>query len=525
MKIISYKPGHDGHVSYLNDDELIFSIEAEKDNGERYAGLTPKVFVESLKYVDDIPDVFAISGWGQNFQKKIHNIEGGYFGHESSCIIDRNDILLGKKVKYFSSSHERAHILSSYAMSPFPQGKPCYALVWEGKIGAFYKIDERLDITKIGDVLERPGHKYAFIYALADPTFKTQRRFEDAGKLMALVSFGLPYKSSTFENELMERVLNHSSVIQSDGSIAYPNLNKMDFLNNPLFNAGLESQTFKNFAKMFSENLFNKFSTFAKVNLTKGLPLLISGGCGLNCDWNSAWKDLGLFEDVFVPPCTNDSGSAIGTAVDALFQYSGKAKIKWTVYAGEEFVHDIVDIFGFDILPFDAEQVAKYIADGKIIGWIQGKYEIGPRALGNRSILASPLIKDIQQRLNNIKRREGFRPIAPICLEEDIHRHFENAYPSPHMLYFQKVKTDALPGVTHVDKSARFQSVNLLQNKEIYNLLLHFKKETGYGVLCNTSLNFNGAGFINRMSDLVEYTHLHGLDGFVVGNVFYKHLK
>jgi hydroxymethyl cephem carbamoyltransferase len=256
--------------------------------------------------------------------------------------------------------------------------------------------------------------------------------------------------------------------------------------------------------------------------MTEGLPILVSGGCGLNCDWNSGWRESGLFEDVFVQPCTNDSGSAIGTAVDAQFHHTGNAKIEWTVYAGEAFVHDDADLSGFDRSPLVLENLVDELAGEKVFAWVNGRYEIGPRALGNRSLIAAPFTGDMHRRLNAIKKREGFRPIAPIVMEEELDRLFNNHGPSPHMLYFQTVRSDALKAVTHVDGSARAQTVTREQNLQMYELLGAFRARTGYGVLCNTSLNFNGKGFINRMSDLVRYALMTGLDGFVVDGTLYR---
>src|SRR5205085_2521117 len=113
---------------------------------------------------------------------------------------------------------------------------------------------------------------------------------------------------------------------------------KTDLKHTKYYNMGVESNEFKQLAGKFSEALFHTFYDFAKVHLTKKFPLLIAGGCGLNCDWNTKWKECGLFPAVFVPPCANDSGSAIGTAIDAQYYYTRRAKISWNVYAGETFV-------------------------------------------------------------------------------------------------------------------------------------------------------------------------------------------
>jgi predicted NodU family carbamoyl transferase len=150
------------------------------------------------------------------------------------------------------------------------------------------------------------------------------------------------------------------------------------------------------------------------------------------------------------------------------------------------------------------------------LGWVSGKYEIGPRALGNRSILAAPFEADTRERLNGIKQREQFRPIAPVCLDEDAAKWFGCDHPSPFMLYTYRAATIELAAVTHVNRTARIQTVSALSNRPLFELLTAFKALTGYGVLCNTSLNFKGKGFINTASDLSNYAMQHKIDGFVV---------
>ena len=160
--------------------------------------------------------------------------------------------------------------------------------------------------------------------------------------------------------------------------------------------------------------------------------------------------------------------------------------------------------------------IADMLANDLILGWVSGKYEIGPRALGNRSILAAPFHDSTRVRLNEIKQREQFRPIAPVCLEEDAAKWFGCDHASPFMLYTYRARTDALAAVTHVNGTARIQTVSSATNRNLYELLVAFKARTGYGVLCNTSLNFNGRGFINKINDLSVYAVEHDLDGFVV---------
>lgn len=336
---------------------------------------------------------------------------------------------------------------------------------------------------------------------------------------MALAAYGQRREPTPKEKETINSIMNLS---HADLTRALQNISKSSFRDSIYYMVGPESQEFKDLAYQFSIALFDRFHSFAKRNVTPGLPLIISGGCGLNCEWNSQWRDCGLFCDVFVPPCPNDSGVAIGTAVDAMHYYSGNAKIQWTVYSGDQFVSDVLESPQFERSSLDLDDLSHRLLQGQVIAWVQGRWEIGPRALGNRSLIAEPFSIETRDRLNRIKKREAFRPVAPICLEEDFNEHFDHAGPSPYMLFFQNVKNSKLKAVTHVDGSARAQSISKHQNPEAYALLQAFKKKSGVGVLCNTSLNFNGRGFVNRMSHLFSLALERDLDGIVVGNQFWR---
>lgn len=521
MKILAYNAGHDGSAVALQGHTLQFCLEAEKDSGSRHALLSPDLFIRSLELAG-LPDAIAISGWHRRANDLIARTHAEYSGIDSAALVRTTATLLGKSVAVFHSSHERSHIMCSYGLSPFPQGQPCHALVWEGKIGSFYYVDEQVRIHPMGEVLAEPGSKYAFLYGLADPTvpmFPTSVRMEDAGKLMALAAYGTERAPTDTESELIQAVMSMPSIYGG----AHFKAHKARLKSSPLCNIGLRSQEFKDVAWQFSEALFQRFLGFARTHLRRKLPLLISGGCGLNCDWNSKWHDCGLFEDVFVPPCTNDSGVALGAAVDASLAHTGNAKLDWSVYAGEEFIDDVGSQLDVPSVPLDLDVVCRALQGGAVIAWVQGRYEMGPRALGNRSLLAAPFSEQTRDRLNHIKQREEFRPIAPICLQEDFQQHFASSREaSPHMLYFQKVKSRSLAAITHVDGSARAQTVCAQDNPRMHDLLLRFRELTGYGVLCNTSLNFKGTGFINRMSDLAAYARETRLDGFVVGERFYR---
>lgn len=514
MKILSYNAGHDGAVAFLQDSRLMFSIESEKDSNYRHSFASITDALDAVCQLHDIPDVICMSGW---WPRDDHEYlygslkNGGYRALSTTdAIIDKGRLLRGK-VDYFSSSHERSHILSAFGMSTLPKGTSCYALVWEGEMGAFYEIDAELNIMLVADVMNQPGNRYGLLYGLADPAFPKDGpypRDSDAGKLMALASFSKRSIPSAEEKKLIGFLLDGPYRKLSD----YQDLSVA-----PHLSVGLADPEFRNFAGIYSDAIFDRFHRYAISNLRKGQPLVIAGGCGLNCDWNTKWKETGFFSEVFVPPVANDSGSAIGTAVDAQFRYTGNPKIDWDVYSGLTFRADaVLDQDRYDIYESDHARVAQMLAHDLILGWVNGRYEIGPRALGNRSILAAPFRESTRVRLNKIKQREQFRPIAPVCLRDDAKQWFGCSDGSPYMLYTYRATTEALAAVTHVNGTARIQTVTSGSNESLFDLLVAFKVRSGYGVLCNTSLNFKGKGCINNMTDLDAFTVEHGLDGFVV---------
>ena len=509
MKILSMKPGHDGSVAYIQNGKLLFSYEGEKDSHARYESLHPSTLADALSRIDEIPDVIAIGGWYRGLWDPTYL--SGYFGCDASSTQVGKRQMFGRSVQMFSSSHERSHLACAYGLSPFKQGEFCYALVWEGQIGAFYKIDEELRITKLEDVLPGVGDKYLYFYNLAHPADNLD--LSAAGKLMALASFSGRTSPSADDKKLIEFVADEAQLMRTP-------LSAVSW--SPLYGNGVETERFKNAAGLFSDVLYDRFLKAASSHVNRDAPLLIAGGCGLNCDWNTQWRRNGLFTDVFVPPCANDSGSAIGTAVDAQLHFTGSAKVDWSVYAGAPFVHDVSgEAYRFHAQAASATDIAKLLAGGKVLGWVQGRCEIGPRALGHRSILAEPFDDATRDRLNEIKQREAYRPVAPICSEERVHEYFDWQGPSRFMLYFQRVKRPDLKAVTHVDGTARVQTLARDENELLHCVLESFRHITGCAILCNTSLNLRGRGFINRLSDLINFASQRRLDGFVIDGVLY----
>lgn len=516
MRILSLKPGHDGAIAQIDDGVLTFNLEPEKDSFPRHGEVSAATVLAALEMCDGPPDVLAIGGWHKTVGSRNIGQYSGYFGLKPPAV--HAGSVLGRPVRIATSSHERSHVLMAAAMSSQAPLRDCIVLVWEGVIGAFYRwSDYGRQIERI-HVMSEPGARYSSLYALADPNFSDEGgylRDEYAGKVMALAGLaGDAGDARPAEHRLVQRLM--------EAETFYP-FDKRALEDSPIYNASPEAPAVCRAARLLSDQLFARFEQAARTELAPGLPLLIAGGCALNCEWNRRWRDSGLFSSVEVFPCGNDSGSAIGTAIDAGVTLGGEPRLQWSVYAGAEFEDDAgaVDLSGWHPSPLDFDSVARRIDAGAVVAWVQGRAEMGPRALGHRSLLASPLVKSSHDRLNEIKRRESYRPIAPCCLLEEQHKWFDGREADPYMLYFARVLTDALPAVTHHDGTARLQSVGPDGPTALRSLLRACSRHNGYGVLCNTSLNYPGSGFINRLSDLIEFSQLHRIDDVVIDDTHF----
>jgi hydroxymethyl cephem carbamoyltransferase len=512
MLIVALKPGHDGSVAVLEDRQLKFCFESEKDSYHRHKALNPETFLASAEFLPDIPDVFALGGWQGAGCVWHRHIGCGYYGVDQTS--SRTVRMFGREVTQFTSTHERSHLMTALGMAPKEDVPAEAVLVWEGMIGAFTHVDHRAKTLRNISVLPYPGMRYALIYAVADPTVpsKSAGKGEFAGKVMALAAYGDPKAADDEIRRTVDLLMDPNLTIA-----------KRSLRGTPLYHAGVESDVCKITAALFTQRMFDLFAGVAERELPPGLPLRISGGCGLNCDWNSLWRARDHFTSVFVPPCSNDSGSAIGTAIDALASVTGDPYIEWDVYTGREFEVDTEpDPEVWACVPRRPDELAAALSEGRVVAWAEGRWEIGPRALCHRSLLAEPFNAATKDRLNEIKKRESFRPIAPVCRLEDARFAFHEDFPDPYMLYFRRVRSPDLRAVTHVDGSARAQTVTAASNPAIYELLTAFAQRHGIGVLCNTSLNFSGYGFINRMSDLVLFCDDRGIDDFVVEGKWYQ---
>jgi carbamoyltransferase len=257
--------------------------------------------------------------------------------------------------------------------------------------------------------------------------------------------------------------------------------------------------------------------------------LCIAGGVGLNCVLNARLRDRGPFERIWVQPAAGDAGTALGAALWVDAQERGtdeRTYIMEQAFLGPAYSDDEIEEFlRWSKLPYRKlddipNEVADLLARDKVIGWFQGRMEFGPRALGARSILASPLHAEMQARLNEIKDREDFRPVAPVVLEEEADAWFVNAGQSPFMLFIYDVRperAERIPAVRHVDGTARIQTINRDQHPLYFDLLRAFQKRTDVPVLINTSFNTRSEPIVCSPRDAIECFWSSPLDALVIG--------
>ncbi|MFB6394224.1 carbamoyltransferase [Polymorphospora lycopeni] len=261
--------------------------------------------------------------------------------------------------------------------------------------------------------------------------------------------------------------------------------------------------------------------------------LCMAGGVALNCVAVGRLRAAGLFDDIFVQPAAGDAGGAIGAAAQASYDLGTPPPVERLAhtYLGPGFstARDVVPALRAAGLPYvdhgddlDGmfQDVVRRLAAGQIIGWFQGRMEFGPRALGNRSILADPRRPDMRDRINAlVKMREAFRPFAPSALDKLASRYFDCPGDLPFMLETVRARTDTLPAVTHVDGSARLQTVSPETNPRFAELLERYASATGCGVLLNTSFNQRGEPIVCSPVDAIACFARSGLDALVIGEV------
>ncbi|MBC8251706.1 MAG: hypothetical protein H8E89_08985, partial [Candidatus Nitrosopelagicus sp.] len=368
-------------------------------------------------------------------------------------------------------------------------------------------------------------------------------------KLMGLASYGKP--------KYYDLILNNLIDVKDDGSI-HLNMEYFAFTYDKVM-------TNKKFSKLFgilprkdnekTEQIHYDIGASAQKVLeeillkmvnhvyekTKMKNLCLGGGVALNGVANYRILKEGPFENVHIPPSPGDAGSAVGCAQYLYHMYHKNNKIieddnfkriTENVYVGPSYTSEEIRTFlntkNIEYEELERElllkKTANLISKGNVVGWYQGKMEWGPRALGNRSILADPRRADMKDILNEkIKHRESFRPFAPSILEEHVSEYFDIDRPSPYMLMVTQIKKPKeIPAVTHVDGTGRLQTVSRKTNPLYYDLISEFYKITGIPVVINTSMNVKGEPIVNTPEHAYNMLSKTDMDYLVLGNNLVK---
>lgn len=277
-----------------------------------------------------------------------------------------------------------------------------------------------------------------------------------------------------------------------------------------------------------TEEIIIKAANYLHI-LTGSKNLCMAGGVALNCVANTKVLQKTPFENIFIQPAAGDDGGAMGVAFYIWNCVLGNPRkfVLEHCYWGPEFSNEYIAKFlndkGAEYQKIDSDNIVKraaqLIANQKVLGWFQGRMEWGPRALGNRSILADARNKENWQKVNlKIKFRESFRPFAPSVLEEDSTKFFDHPGINPFMLFINKVKGDSIPAVTHIDRTARIQTISRRQNPLYYSLISEFKKLTGVPVIINTSFNVRSEPIVCSPEDAFNDFIKTKMDYLILGN-------
>ncbi|CAM5331728.1 carbamoyltransferase [Streptomyces spiroverticillatus] len=544
MLTAGLKLTHSGGLALFDDDKLLFHVEVQKlANNPRYSPVSDLSLIPELldAYGFRVSDVdrWALDGWDGRTSGRISVLDHGtplelavapYRETEEVPSLIRpafsGEIPIGgKTVTYDSYVHVSSHFGAAYCSSPFAaRGEDSFVLVWDG--GTFprlYFVDAaKGTVENGGEVFPLIGHSYAMAAQYygpwarkADDRSQVVDDLSVAGKLMAYIALGQPKDAiqealrdayhHNFEAPT-EAVAEYRRAVTGCGSNGEPSHRYAHrYLSDAAERIGAlgvsDEDVLASMHQFMEDLLVERIAD--KIRRWKGdgpWNLSFAGGCALNIKWNSALRAHPIFNDVWVPPFPDDSGSAIGTgAVAVAHDKGGVSAVQWHARTGPSLVTTSEVPEGWSARGCSVEEVARLLhEENKPLVFLQGNAELGPRALGARSIIApanDPAMKDV---LNDVKKREHYRPVAPICLVEHAEEIFDPGTPDPYMLFDHDVRPawlDKVPAVIHLDGTARLQTVSSEEDPVLTTLLRAYHALSGIPVLCNTSANLNGHGF------------------------------
>lgn len=489
------------HIAYSFDPALL------KHNGKPSAG-----------NIDAPRSVFS-EQWNELFLSYIQHapqhLRDGYPHHLQKRLAG----LVIQPGKWHFVEHHIAHAASAFYPSPF---KEAAVLTLDGRgemASTSYFKGQGNSLEKIGEVCM--PHSLGMLYEKMT-TYLGFLHSSDEYKVMALASYGKPIYLEQF------RQLIH---VQPNGCYIIDDFSPEAVFGPARKKGGEYEQRFFDIAHSLQKVLEETVLQLVQwlYDRTKIENLCMAGGVALNCVLNAVIRDKGPFKNIWVQPAAGDAGTALGAAIwiDRKFNTGVPAQPMQHAYWGPAYSDaDVETLLQWMKIPYRrlnnvAAETASLLAQNKVIGWFQGRMEFGPRALGSRSILASPVDADMQQKLNEIKDREDFRPVAPVVMEDVAGEWFENATVSPFMLFVYNVnphKADKIPAVRHVDGTARIQTINRNQHVLYYDLLHEFNKLTGVPVLINTSFNTRGEPIVCTPKDAIACFWTSPFDALVINS-------
>ena len=530
---------HDSAAALLEDGHVIAAVEEERFSRKKFDDDFPKMAIQwCLKDANISPEQISSVAFYDKPILKFERLLDNYIAvaprglysfldtipkwlHKRLWI--KNDIkksLKGFKGDIIFPEHHLSHAAYSFYTSPFEES----AILTTDGVGEWSTTSIGMGHNNSVKILQdiRWPHSLGLFYS-AFTYFLGFQVNEGEYKLMGLASFGKPKYYDLIWDNLID--------VKDDGSI-HLNMNYFAFTYDKIMTNEKFSELFgikrRNENEETKQIHFDIGASAQKVledvllrmvehvyKKTQSKNLCLGGGVALNGVANYRIFKESSFENVHIPPSPGDAGSAVGCAQYLYFSHNNKKRIIENsteriienVYVGPSFSAKEIKKFldsnniKYDILDeiSSIKKCAKLISEGNVVGWYQGKMEWGPRALGNRSILADPRKKEMKDILNEkIKHRESFRPFAPSILEEHVSEYFDMNIPSPYMLMVAPVKKpDKIPAVTHVDGTGRVQTVSKNSNPLYHKLITEFHELTGVPVIINTSMNVKGEPIVN----------------------------
>jgi carbamoyltransferase len=497
------------HVAYSFDPYLLLGQQSEGD-----------AISLPLKPAGNATDEAWQSPWDPLFLASIINAPGQLADGAPHHLRER---FLGARhdgpYRWHFVRHHLAHAVSAFHASPF-QRAAVMTLDGRGeRATTSYGIGEGSELEIIGQV--NMPHSLGLLYEEVT-SYLGFLHSSDEYKVMALASFGKPRYRHEFEAIVR---------LGKGGQYTLAPANLEQRFGPPRQRGGPIDERHYDIAHSLQVVLEDAAVELAAwlYDASQADSLCLAGGVALNCVMNARVRDRAPFKNVWVQPAAGDAGTALGAAlwVDSRQRGASERSYQMThAFLGPSYSEQEIEGFllwsklRYRRLANVAEETADLLMADKVIGWFQGRMEFGPRALGGRSILASPRSPTMQAKLNEIKDREDFRPVAPVVLEEEAANWFERSQVAPFMLFIFDVRPDKaelIPAVRHVDGTARVQTINRDQNPAYYDLLQAFFKRTGVPVLVNTSFNTRGEPVVCSPRDAVESFWTSPLDALVIG--------